>query len=116
MVVVVVVRESGRGGGNSCRRGHRRRCSSHGSLVLPNQRCQVPLLLLPVLLDLLHPPVVRLHLLLEHDILKPCSLLIKLYDANAVQSLQVQVASPQHAHAVHNKVGLDVHLERKRRR
>ena len=66
------------------RRGRRRLLQR---VVLTHERRDVPLLRLPVLLKLLHPPVVGLDLVPEYHILHLGGLLVKLKAAGAVEAL-----------------------------
>ena len=70
----------------------------------------MPLLRLPVLLKLLHPPVVGLDLLPEYHILYLGGLLVKLEAAGAVEALEVEVPLPPDADAVEDDGGVEVHL------
>ena len=66
------------------RRGRRRLLQR---VVLTHECGDVPLLRLPVLLKLLHPPVVGLDLVPEYHILHLGGLLVKLKAAGAVEAL-----------------------------
>ena len=89
------------------RRGRRRLLQR---VVLTHERRDVPLLRLPVLLKLLHPPVVGLDLLPEYHILYLGGLLVKLEAAGAVEALEVEVPLPPDADAVEDDGGVEVHL------
>ena len=78
--------------------------------MLSHHSSNVPLLRLPVLLKLLHPPVVGLHLLPEYHVLYLGGLLVKLDAAGAVEALEVEVSLPPDAHAVEYDGGVEVHL------
>ena len=89
------------------RRGRRRLLQG---VMLPHHGGDVPLLRLPVLLKLLHPPVVGLDLLPEYHILYLGGLLVKLEAGGAVEALEVEVPLPPDAHAVQYDGGVEVHL------
>ena len=90
------------------RRGSR--CRLLQGVMLPHHGGNVPLLRLPVLLKLLHPPVVGLDLLPEYHILYLGGLLVKLEAAGAVEALEVEVPLPPDADAVEDDGGVEVHL------
>ena len=90
--------------------GGGRRCRLLQGVMLPHHGGNVPLLRLPVLLKLLHPPVVGLDLLPEYHILYLGGLLVKLEAAGAVEALEVEVPLPPDADAVEDDGGVEVHL------
>ena len=96
------------GGGGRC-------CSLLQGVMLPHHGGDVPLLRLPVLLKLLHAPVVGLDLLPEYHILYLGSLLIKFHAGHAVKPLHVEVALPPHTDAIDDQGRFDVDLIRRRR-
>ena len=85
-------------------------CRLLQGVMLSHHSGDVPLLRLPVLLKLLHPPVVGLHLLPEYHVLYLGGLLVKLDAADAVEALEVEVSLPPDAHAVEYDGGVEVHL------
>jgi len=91
-------------------RGHRR-CLLQG-MMLTHDGGDVPLLRLPVLFKLLHPPVVGLDLLPEYHILNLGGLLVKFHAGHAVEPLHVKVSLPPHTDAVDDQGRFDVDLPR----
>ena len=91
-------------------RGGGCRCRLLQGVLLSHKGGNVPLLRLPVLLKLLHPPVVGLDLLPEYHILYLGGLLVKLEAAGAVEALEVEVPLPPDADAVEDDGGVEVHL------
>ena len=89
-------------------RGGRRRLLQ--GVLLPHEGGDVPLLRLPVLFKLFHPPVVGLYLLPEYHILYLGGLLVKLEGGGAVEALEVEMPLPPDAHAVQYDGGVEVHL------
>ena len=84
----------------------------HGVLLLLlHERREVSLLRLPVLLEVLHPAVVGLDLLLEDDVLDLGRGLVELEGADAVKAFDVKVPAPSNADAVEDERSLDVDLE-----
>ena len=95
--------------------GGGRRCRLLQGVMLPHHGGNVPLLRLPVLLKLLHPPVVGLDLLPEYHILYLGGLLVKFHAGHAIEPLHVEVALPPHTDAVDDQGRFDVDLIRRRR-
>lgn len=68
-----------------------------------------------LLLEIAQPLVVTLELIAQQGVLLGGVLLVVLEAADAVQPFQVDPAPPPHAHAVHDQVRAQVHLEHRRR-